>query len=96
MFGFIKKILGGSNDAEIKKLDKIVEKIDAFEPEMQKKSDAQLRDQTRIFRERLAKGETLDDLLPEAYATVREASVRTLDKRPFRVQMIGGIVLHQG
>ena len=51
MFGFIKKILGGSNDAEIKKLDKIVEKIDAFEPEMQKKSDAQLRDQTRIFRE---------------------------------------------
>ena len=96
MLGFIKKILGGSNEAEIKKLDKIVEKIDAFEPEMQKKTDAQLRDQTRIFRERLAKGETLDDLLPEAYATVREASVRTLDKRPFRVQMIGGIVLHQG
>ena len=96
MFGFIKKILSGSNDGEIKKLDKIVEQIDAFEPEMQKKSDAELRDQTRIFRERLAKGETLDDLLPEAFATVREASVRTLDKRPFRVQMIGGIVLHQG
>ena len=96
MFGLFKKILGGSNDAEIKKLDKIVEQIDAFEPAMQKKTDAELRDQTRILRERLAKGETLDDLLPEAYATVREASVRTLDKRPFRVQMIGGIVLHQG
>ena len=96
MFGLFKKLLGGSNEAEIKKLDKIVEQIDAFEPEMQKKTDAQLREQTRIFRERLAKGETLDDLLPEAYATVREASVRTLDKRPFRVQMIGGIVLHQG
>ncbi|MDO4357726.1 MAG: preprotein translocase subunit SecA [Clostridia bacterium] len=96
MIGFIKKLLGGSNDAEIKRLDKIVAKIDALEPDMQKKSDAELRDQTRLFRERLAKGETLDDLLPEAFATVREAAVRTLDKRPYRVQLIGGIVLHQG
>ena len=96
MIGFIKKLLSGSNDAEIRRLDKIVAKIDALEPDMQKKTDAELRDQTRIFRERLAKGETLDDLLPEAFATVREASVRTLDKRPYRVQLIGGIVLHQG
>ena len=63
---------------------------------MMAKSDEELRDQTRIFKERLAKGETLDDLLPEAFATVREAARRTLNMEHFPVQLIGGIVLHQG
>ena len=74
----------------------IVEKIEAMRPDMMKKSDEELRDQTRIFKERLAAGETLDDILPEAFATVREAARRTLNMEHFPVQLIGGIVLHQG
>ncbi len=96
MFDFLKKFLQTSNEGELKKLNPLVDKIEALEPTYQKMSDAQLRDQTRLFRERLGKGETLDDLLPEAFAVVREASVRALGMRPFRVQLIGGIVLHQG
>ncbi len=96
MFDFLKKFLQTSNEGELKKLNPIVDKIEALEPTYQKMSDEQLRDQTRLFRERLAKGETLDALLPEAFAVVREASVRALGMRPFRVQLIGGIVLHQG
>ena len=93
---FFKKLLGGSNDKEIKKLRKTVDAIDALEPKYQKMTDEELRGQTQLFRERVSRGESLDDLLPEAYAVVREGAVRAIGQRPFPVQMIGGIVLHQG
>ncbi|MDL2205575.1 preprotein translocase subunit SecA [Eubacteriales bacterium OttesenSCG-928-N13] len=96
MFDFIKKMLSGSNEAEVKKIWPLVDKIDALEPQFQQMSDEQLRGMTTQFRERYKNGETLDDLLPEAYAVVREGAVRSLGQRPFRVQMVGGIVLHQG
>jgi len=89
-------ILGSSNDRALKGLRKRVPAINALEPRMKALTDAELRDQTIRFRERLAKGEALDDLLPEAFATVREAAVRTLGQRHFDVQLIGGIVLHEG
>ncbi|WP_019015979.1 preprotein translocase subunit SecA [Elioraea tepidiphila] len=89
-------ILGTSNDRALKGLKKRVPAINALEPKMKALSDEALRNQTVLFRERLAKGETLDDLLPEAFATVREAAVRTLGQRHFDVQLIGGIVLHEG
>ena len=81
---------------EIKRLNKIVDKIDSFEEEHKALTDEQLRGKTAEFRERLKNGETLDDLLPEAYSVVREATCRVTGKRQFRVQMLGGIVLHQG
>ena len=81
---------------EIKRLNKIVDKIDSFEEEHKTLTDEQLRGKTVEFRERLKNGETLDDLLPEAYSVVREATCRVTGKRQFRVQMLGGIVLHQG
>ena len=81
---------------EIKRLNKIVDKIDSFEEEHRALTDEQLRGKTVEFRERLKNGETLDDLLPEAYSVVREATCRVTGKRQFRVQMLGGIVLHQG
>ncbi len=90
------KIFGSQNDREIKKVMKIVEKINALEPDMQKLTDEQLQNKTNEFKERLSKGETLDDILVEAYAVVREASVRVLGMRHFDVQLIGGIILHQG
>ena len=97
MFGSIAKaIFGSSNDRYVKSLDKIVRQIAAFEPRMQALSDEELAAQTPRFRQMLAEGATLDDILPEAFATVREASVRTLGMRHFDVQMIGGIVLHRG
>lgn len=96
MVDLIKKLLSGSNEAEVKKLQKIADKIDSFEDAHRKLSEDALRNMTTVFRERLAKGETLDDLLPEAFSVVREAMGRVLLKRHFRVQMIGGIVLHQG
>ena len=97
MLGAISKaIFGSSNDRYVKSLDKIVQKVNAFEPEMQALSDEQLSAQTQKFRDMLAAGQTLDDILPEAFATVREASVRVLGMRHFDVQMIGGIVLHRG
>ncbi|MCC6941443.1 MAG: preprotein translocase subunit SecA [Novosphingobium sp.] len=97
MFGSIAKALfGSSNDRYVKSLDKIVRQIAAFEPAMQALSDDELAAQTPKFRQMLAEGTALDDLLPEAFATVREASVRTLGLRHFDVQMIGGIVLHRG
>ncbi len=97
MFGSIAKALfGSSNDRYVKSLDKIVRQIAAFEPAMQALSDEELAAQTPKFRQMLAEGTALDDLLPEAFATVREASVRTLGLRHFDVQMIGGIVLHRG
>ena len=74
----------------------IVDAIEALEPEMQKLSDQELKEKTKEFKRRLEEGETLDDLLPEAFAAVREAAVRTLGMRHYRVQLIGGIILHQG
>ena len=91
-----RKVFGSSNDRIVKQLQKTVNKINALEPSMSAMDDATLRAQTDLFRERLDKGEKLDALLPEAFATVREASKRTLGMRPFDVQLIGGIVLHQG
>ncbi|PIV39284.1 MAG: preprotein translocase subunit SecA, partial [Candidatus Omnitrophica bacterium CG02_land_8_20_14_3_00__42_8] len=97
MFGWIlSKIIGTQNEREIKRLRPLVEKINSLEPEVQKLSDAQLREKTAQFRERLAAGETLDDILPEAFSVVRETSKRTVNMRHFDVQLIGGIVLHQG
>lgn len=92
----LKKIFGTRNDREIKALRKIVEKINALEPEYQKLSDEELKNKTQIFKDRLAQGETLEDILVEAFATVREASKRVLGLRHYDVQLIGGIVLHQG
>ena len=85
-----------SNDKEIKRLAPIVNRINALEPDFQKLSDAELRAKTDEFKARLKNGETLDDLLPEAFAAVREAARRTIGQRHFDVQLIGGIVLHQG
>ncbi|SHE11384.1 preprotein translocase subunit SecA [Chlamydia abortus] len=96
MLGLVKKIFGDSNEREIKRMLKTVEQINQMEPKFEVLSDEQLRAKTDEFKERLDKGETLDDLLPEAYATVREASKRTLGKRHFDVQLIGGMVLHEG
>ncbi|HKY62555.1 MAG TPA: preprotein translocase subunit SecA, partial [bacterium] len=91
-----KKVFGTKNEREIKKLKPWVEKINSLEPQIQALSDEEIKAQTRKFRERLAKGETLDDLLPEAFATVREAGKRSLGMRHFDVQLIGGMVLHHG
>ncbi|MDE6880861.1 MAG: preprotein translocase subunit SecA, partial [Oscillospiraceae bacterium] len=94
--GLITKIFGTYSDRELKQIYPVVDKIEALEPEYQALSDQQLAAKTAQFKERLAQGETLDDILPEAYAAVREASVRVLGMRPFRVQLVGGVVLHQG
>ncbi|SFQ21263.1 preprotein translocase subunit SecA [Caldicoprobacter faecalis] len=96
MVSFLKKLLGDSNEREIKRLEKIVDRIEALEPAVQALSDSQLREKTQEFKRRLADGQTLDDLLPEAFAVVREAARRVLGMRHFRVQLLGGIVLHQG
>ena len=90
------KLFGTHSQRELKRIYPIVDKIEALRPTMQNMSDEELRDQTRKFRERLANGETLDDLLPEAFATVREAGKRVLGMEHYRVQLIGGIILHQG
>ena len=91
-----KRLFGSANDRYLKTLDRLVAEINAKEPELQALDDAALRARTVQFRERLAAGEELDDLLPDAFATVREAAVRTLGQRHFDVQLIGGIVLHRG
>ena len=93
---FIERIIGSYSDRELKRIYPIVDKIDSLEPEFEKYTDAQLKAKTPEFKERLAKGETLDDILPEAFAVVREASKRVLGMRHYRVQLIGGVVLHQG
>ncbi len=90
------KVFGTKHDREIKKLRPILERVNALEPRIQKLSDAELQAKTPEFKERLGKGESLDDLLPEAFAVTREAARRVLGMRPFDVQIIGGIVLHQG
>lgn len=94
--GLLQKIFGNYSDKEIKKIMPIVAKINSLEPSVSSLSDEQLRGKTDEFKERLANGETLDDLLPEAFAVVREAAKRVLGMRHFDVQLIGGIVLHQG
>ena len=96
MLDFIRKIFGQSNEAEIKKLQKTVVKINALEGDMQKLTDDGIREKLLSLRAQAQSGTSLDDLLPETYALVREAAVRVLGQRPFDVQMIGGIVLHQG
>ena len=96
MLEFLKKALGLGNDAQLKPLFKIADQIDALEPQMEKLTDEQLAAKTEEFKTRYKGGETLDHMLPEAFAVVREGAKRTLGMRPFRVQMIGGIVLHQG
>ncbi len=94
--GLAKSLFGSSNDRYVASIGKIVDKINAFEPQMEAMDDAALQAQTQAFRARLAAGETLDDILPEAFATVREAAKRTLGQRHYDVQMVGGIVLHRG
>ncbi len=96
MLGFIQKLLGNKNAKEIKRIRSIVEEINGLESELLSLSDTSLRAKTEEFKARLANGETLDDILPEAFAVVREASKRVLGMRHFDVQMIGGIVLHRG
>ncbi|BCS80524.1 preprotein translocase subunit SecA [Anaerocellum diazotrophicum] len=96
MLKIIEKLIGSYSEREIKKILPIVDKIESLAPEYEKLTDAELRQKTDIFKQRLKNGETLDDILPEAFAAVREAAWRTLKMRHFRVQLIGGIVLHQG
>ena len=96
MPNFLSKILSFGADKDLKAYRRIVEKINALEPTMQEMSDEELQAQTEKFKARYAEGESLDDLLPEAFATVREASVRTIGQRHFDVQLIGGIALHKG
>ena len=94
--GFLKKIFGSHSDHELKRLYPIADKIEAMSDEYAALTDEQLRAKTDEFKQRYADGESLDDLLPEAFATAREAAWRVLGMKPFRVQLIGGIVLHQG
>ncbi|HBL50881.1 MAG TPA: preprotein translocase subunit SecA, partial [Firmicutes bacterium] len=95
MFQFLKN-LWDTNKKELNRLSGIVEQINALEPQFQQLSNDELRAKTAEYKQRLSEGETLDQLLPEAFATVREAAVRTLGQRPFDSQLIGGIVLHEG
>ena len=96
MFKLLEKIIGSYSDRELKRIMPIIDKIESLEPEMQALSDEQLKAKTPEFKKRLSEGETLDDILPEAFAVVREASKRVLGMRHFKVQLIGGVVLHQG
>ncbi|HLR64683.1 MAG TPA: preprotein translocase subunit SecA [Pseudogracilibacillus sp.] len=96
MVSFLKKIFGDGNQREVNRLSKMVDEIEALEPQLEKLSDSELSGKTEEFRGRLEKGETLDDLLVEAYAVVRESAKRVLGMRPFRVQLMGAIVLHEG
>ena len=96
MFGILKRFLGDNNDKEVKRLRQIVEKINSYEDSLTNLSDSSLTRYTEKFKDRLAAGETLDDILPEAFAVVREASKRVLGMRHFDVQMMGGICLHEG
>ncbi len=96
MFEFLKKLMGADNGSQLKKLQKTVDAVNALGAKMKGLSDTELRAKTEEFRRRLAQGETEDDLLPEAFAVVREAAERVLGMRPYDVQVLGGIVLHQG
>ncbi len=92
----VQKIFGTHSEREIKRITGLVDKIEGMRPEMMEMTDEQMRDKTKEFKKRLSEGETLDDLLPEAYALVREAARRVLNTEHYRVQLIGGIILHQG
>ena len=94
--GLFEKIFGTYSDRAIKQIMPVVEEINRLEPKMKEKSDQALKEMTGVFKQRLAEGESLDDLLPEAFAVVREAAWRVLGQRHYDVQLIGGIVLHQG
>ena len=94
--GFFSKMFGSYSDRELKSIYPIVDKIEAMADEYKAMSDAELQAKTPEFKTRLQSGETLDDILPEAFATVREASRRVLGLYPYRVQLVGGVVLHQG
>ncbi|MEP6345626.1 MAG: preprotein translocase subunit SecA, partial [Parasphingorhabdus sp.] len=94
--GLAKSLFGSANDRYVKSMQKVVDAVNAFEPEIEPLSDEELAAKTPSFRERLANGETLDDIMPEAFAVVREAAKRTLGQRHYDVQLIGGIVLHRG
>ena len=96
MWGFLKRFLGDNNDKEIKRMQLTVDKINSLEAGLREVSDATLAGNTQKFKERLAAGETLDDILPEAFAVCREASRRVLGMRHFDVQLIGGMCLHEG
>jgi len=96
IFNFLTKVFGSKNERELKKLQPVVEAINSLEQKMRAMNDEQLKAQNHLFKERFEKGESLEDILPEAFATVREASVRALNMRHFDAQLIGGIVLHQG
>jgi len=96
VFGFIKKLIGSHNDREIKRIQRHVEAVNALENEIKALSDDQLKAKTPQLKDKLANGSTLEEILPEAFAVVREASWRTLEMRPFDVQIVGGVVLHEG
>lgn len=96
MKSFFAKIFGSYSDRELKRIEPLVDKIEALDEDMQRLSDEELQYKTVEFKERLNKGETIDDILPEAYAVVRETSFRVLGMKHFRVQLMGGIILHQG
>ena len=92
----ITKLFGTSSERAVKKLNPIIDSIEALDEKFSAMSEKELKSMTNILKERLAKGETLDDILPEAFATVREAAWRVLGMKHFRVQLIGGLVIHQG
>ena len=94
--GLVQKVFGTHSEREIKRIEPLIKRIEELRPSMMEMSDEQLRDKTKEYKKRLAEGETLDDLLPEAYATVREATRRVLNTEHYRVQLIGGIIMHQG
>ena len=96
MAGFLQKLLGSANEREVRRLRRIVEEVNALEPEIQRLADADFPRRTNELKERLQKGADLNELLPEAFALVREAAVRTIKMRPFDVQVLGAVVLHQG
>ena len=96
MLGFLKKIIGTKNEREINRLMPVVEKISSLESTISVLSDKQLQSKTAEFKSRLSDGESLDDILPEAFAVVRESSKRVLKMRHFDVQLLGGIILHEG
>ena len=93
---FLTKIFGSKNERELKKIDPLIERINALEPRIHSMSDDELKSQTPLFRERIDRGEGLEDILPEAFSVVREASLRTLKMRHFDVQLVGGMILHTG
>lgn len=92
----IEKVFGTHSERELKRIEPIVDKIEALQGAMRELSDEELKNKTKEYKKRFEEGETLDDLLPEAFATVREAAKRVLNMEHYRVQLIGGIILHQG